>query len=100
MRSTLHQGARCSVLFGSLVQETRELPDEFAYRFTGEYYELVATFITSERRCPFLCFKLDVAPHHGPIWLRSTGPHAGRSRLQSERREPLSVLPYVPSAQT
>ena len=62
-----------SRLFGSLVQEARELPDGFAYRFAGEHYAHVATFMTNERQCcPFLRFKLEVAPHHGAIWLHLT----------------------------
>ena len=72
-------------LFGSLVQETREQPDGFAYRFNGEDYGLVATFITTERRCcPFLCFKLEVAPHHGPIWLQLTAEGEVKPFLREE----------------
>lgn len=72
-------------LFGSLVQETRELPDGFAYRFTGEHYELVATFITNERRCcPFLAFWLDVAPHGGPLWLSLTAKGDVKPFLREE----------------
>ena len=57
-------------LFGSLVQETRELPDGYAYRFDGQHYALLADFVMNERLCcPFLSFKLDVAPYAGPVWL-------------------------------
>ncbi len=72
-------------LFGSLVQERRELPDGFAYRFDGEHYEQVATFITTERRCcPFLCFKLELAPHHGPIWLQLSAEGDVKPFLRTE----------------
>jgi hypothetical protein len=62
-------------LFGSLVLETRELADGYAYRFAGEYYPLVAEFITHERLCcPFLTFGLTVTPERGPVWLHLTAP--------------------------
>lgn len=62
-------------LFGSLLQETRELVDGYAYRFEGEHYQLVAEFITHERFCcPFLTFGLTVAPQRGPLWLQLTAP--------------------------
>ena len=74
-----------SRLFGSLVQEACELPDGFAYRFAGEHYALVATFITNERRCcPFLCFKLEVAPHRGSIWLQLTAEGEVKPLLREE----------------
>jgi hypothetical protein len=60
-------------LFGSLIQETRELPDGYAYRFDGSQYSLLADFIASERRCcPFFAFKLDLSPFAGPVWLHLT----------------------------
>ena len=62
-------------LFGSLLLETRELADGYAYGFEGEHYQLVAEFITHERLCcPFLTFGLTVAPHRGPVWLQLTAP--------------------------
>ncbi len=74
-------------LFGSLVQETRELPDGYAYRFGGEHYSLLADFVTNERRCcPFLAFKLDVAPYAGPIWLQLTAEGDVKPFLREELR--------------
>lgn len=62
-------------LFSGLVRETCELADGFAYRFDGEHYPLLATFIRDERKCcPFLSFRLEVASEHGPIWLQLTAP--------------------------
>jgi hypothetical protein len=64
---------RIAQLFGTLARETRELPDGFAYRLDGEHYPLLATFIADERRCcPFLAFRLEVAPEQGPLWLQIT----------------------------
>ena len=72
-------------LFGSLVQETRELDDGYAFRFDGEDYSLLADFITNERLCcPFLSFKLDVAPYAGPIWLHLTAKGGVKSFLREE----------------
>lgn len=69
---TTHQ-QHITQLFGSLVRETLELADGFAYRFDGEHYPLLATFITDERKCcPFLTFRLEVAPERGPVWLQLT----------------------------
>lgn len=66
---------RITQLFGSLVQETRELGDGFVYCFDGEHYPLLAAFITDERKCcPFLTFRLEIAPEHGPVWLQLTAP--------------------------
>ena len=72
-------------LFGSLVQETRELADGYAYRFDGEHYALLADFVTNERRCcPFLSFKLDVAPYAGPVWLHVTAEGDVKPFLREE----------------
>jgi hypothetical protein len=71
---TAHQ-ERIGQLFGRLAQERRELADGFAYRFDNEHYPLLATFITHEQLCcPFLAFRLEVAPHRGPVWLQLTAP--------------------------
>jgi hypothetical protein len=62
-------------LFSTLVQEIRELPDGYAYRFHNEHYPLLATFIINEQLCcPFLTFELTVAPEQGPVWLQLTAP--------------------------
>jgi hypothetical protein len=72
-------------LFGTLVQETRELPDGYAYRFDNEHYPLVATFITNEQLCcPFLTFELTVAPHRGPVWLQLTASGDVKPFLREE----------------
>ncbi len=72
-------------LIGRLVQETHELPDGFAYRFDGKHYALLADFITNERRCcPFLFFKLDVAPYQGPTWLHLTAKGDVKPFLREE----------------
>jgi hypothetical protein len=64
---------RSARLFGSLVRETRELADGFAYRFDGEQYPLLAAFIADERECcPFLSFRLEITPEQGPLWLQLT----------------------------
>ncbi len=72
-------------LFGSLAQERRELADGYAYRFDGEHYSLLADFVTNERLCcPFLSFKLDVAPYAGPVWLHLTAEGDVKPFLREE----------------
>jgi hypothetical protein len=72
-------------LFSGLLRETRELPDGYAYRFDGEHYPLLTSFIKHERLCcPFLSFRLEVAPHGGPLWLQLTAPGDVKVFLQEE----------------
>jgi hypothetical protein len=72
-------------LFGTLVQETRELPDGYVYRFDNEHYPLLTTFITNEQLCcPFLTFELTVTPHRGPMWLQLTAPGDVKPFLREE----------------
>lgn len=72
-------------LFGTLVQEERELATGYAYRFDNEHYPLLAAFITSEQLCcPFLTFELTVTPHRGPMWLQLTAPGDVKPFLREE----------------
>jgi hypothetical protein len=72
-------------LFGMPVQETRELPDGYAYRFDNAQYPQLATFITNEQLCcPFLTFELTVTPHRGPVWLQLTAPGDVKPFLREE----------------
>ncbi|HEY0738699.1 MAG TPA: hypothetical protein VGD69_27520 [Herpetosiphonaceae bacterium] len=81
---TTHQAVAIQ-LFGSLLRETRELPDGFAYRFDAEHYQLVAAFIANERQCcPFFAFTLEVAPHGGPVWLQLTAEGDVKPFLRAE----------------
>ncbi|HEU5098097.1 MAG TPA: hypothetical protein VFU22_03565 [Roseiflexaceae bacterium] len=81
---TAHQGL-IGQLFGTLVQETRELPDGYAYRFDNEHYPLLTTFITNEQLCcPFLTFELTVTPHRGPVWLQLTAQGDAKPFLREE----------------
>jgi hypothetical protein len=83
---TAHQ-RNSAQLFGSLVQETRELPDGYAFRFDGVHYQLVADFIANERLCcPFLTFGLTVAAQRGPVWLQLTAKGDVKPFLQEELR--------------
>jgi hypothetical protein len=69
------------------VQETRELENGFAFRFTNQPGQLVqiAKFIERESRCcPFLEFTLKVEPSAGPAWLSITGAEGAKEFLQAE----------------
>ena len=72
-------------LFGTLVQEIRELPNGYAYRFDNEHYPHVAAFIANEQLCcPFLTFGLALTAHRGPVWLELTAPGDVKLFLREE----------------
>jgi hypothetical protein len=54
----------------------RELSDGIAVRISTERMALaqLAEWISFERKCcPFLDFRIDVAPESGPVWVSLTG---------------------------
>jgi hypothetical protein len=54
-------------------QESHELSNGYAWRFTAEQYREVCQFIDYDRRCcPMYTHALEVTPGHGPIWVRVT----------------------------
>jgi hypothetical protein len=58
------------------VQEVKELPDGYAFRFAADAKTIVnlAEFISLERLCcPFFQFELAVGGGNQPAWLRLTG---------------------------
>lgn len=63
-------------LFKQGVQETRELPDGFAFRFAPDDALTVRLFefVQAERQCcGFLTFELTLEPKPGSVWLRLRG---------------------------
>lgn len=65
--------------------EVRELPDGYAFRFVASQYGEVAQFVANERLCcPFFAFALELAPAHGPLWLRITGAEGVKEFLHAE----------------
>jgi hypothetical protein len=72
-------------LFGTAAREKREVPGGYAYRFDADAFRELASWIANERRCcPFLTFAIEIAPGHGPIWIRLTGPDGTRAFLDAE----------------
>jgi hypothetical protein len=64
------------------VDERRELPDGYAFRFPGsdEWMARLVDFIAVERECcRFLRFGLTFEPDGGPVWLSLTGGDGVRS---------------------
>jgi hypothetical protein len=60
----------------SQIEETRELPDGYEFRFTDEPHVLkrLADFISLEKLCcPFLSFAIEIQAESGPMWLRFDG---------------------------
>ncbi|HYN88738.1 MAG TPA: hypothetical protein VER55_09415 [Ardenticatenaceae bacterium] len=81
-------------LFTTAVEETRELPDGYAFRVAAEYYPLVTEFVADERLCcPFFAFALEVTPDRGPIWLRITGRDGVKQFLTASLAAPTSREP-------
>ena len=71
----------------SAIQEMKELPDGFAFRFPSEPPVIInlAEWITLERRCcSFFNFALGVEPDDGPVWLSLTGGEGVKEFLQTE----------------
>lgn len=82
MEREAHQ-ARTRRLFQDEVREREELTDGYAFRFDGEQFDELCSFIALERLCcPFWSFGVDVAPRGGPIWLRLTGPEGAKEILK------------------
>src|SRR5690349_3953700 len=66
-------------------EETAELSDGYAFRFSAERYTDLITFIGNERLCcPFFTFALEVTADQGPLWLRITGREGAKAILQGE----------------
>lgn len=77
--------------FTSLVQETEELEDGYAFHLPGnsESIALIAELIVAERECcPFLSFGVSALPNMGPVIVRvssSTGTKELVRRILCER---------------
>lgn len=77
--------ARLRRLFDSEAQERVEVPHGYSWSFRPEVFDDVALFVSWERRCcPFLRFRIDVAPDSGALWLTMDGPVGARSFLEAE----------------
>ncbi len=71
----------------SAIQEMKELPDGFAFRFPSDPPIIVnlAEWITLERQCcSFFNFVLEVEPDDGSVWLSLTGGEGVKAFLQTE----------------
>ena len=72
--------------FRSVVIETEELQEGYAFRLPGdnETIRLVANFITAERECcPFLTFEATALPNLGQVIVRVTGPTGTKEFLRT-----------------
>ena len=78
--------ARLLAQFRSVVIETEELQEGYAFRLAGDgdQIRLVADLIAAERECcPFLTFELLAQPNMGPIIVRATGPGGGKEFVKN-----------------
>jgi len=72
-------------LMKNAAQETQELPDGYALRYSADLYPSVVEFVANERLCcPFFTFTIEVAPERGPVWLRITGQDGVKAFLKAE----------------
>jgi len=69
------------------LEEVRELPDGFAFRFAddGSLFGRLAEWVRLESVCcPFLDFELKAERACGPIWLRLTGGDGVKTFLKDQ----------------
>jgi hypothetical protein len=72
-------------LMTKAVENIRELPDGFAFRFPADEYQAVTEFVARERLCcPFLAFTLELLPDQGPLVLRLTGAEGVKEFIRAE----------------
>jgi hypothetical protein len=70
---------------GSRLQETRELPRGFAYRFPAEALAEIAELMGIERRCcSFLELRLEVKASEPWVWLSVEGPEGAKDVVRAE----------------
>jgi hypothetical protein len=66
-------------------QDIQEKPNGFSFRFSATEYAAVVLFVGRERLCcPFLEFRLEVAPDRGSLWLHISGPEGVTPFLRAE----------------
>src|SRR5690349_6541910 len=73
----------------SQIEETRELPNGYEFRFADQPNGLLklAEFISFEKLCcPFLRFEIEVEAESGPVWLRLTGRDGVKEFIREEVR--------------
>lgn len=73
----------------SRIEETRELPIGYEFRFADETNVLtqLAEFVSLEKLCcPFLRFEIEVEAENGPVWLRLTGREGVKEFIREEVR--------------
>jgi hypothetical protein len=69
------------------VQETRELPDGYAFRLPADSASLqtVGEWVGLERMCcPFFSFGVEAEREGGPVWLRLTGREGVKQFIRAE----------------
>lgn len=72
--------------FRSVVVETEELQEGYAFRLNGDgkLIGLIAELIVAERECcPFLAFEVAALPNMGAVILRVTGPAGTKEFVRS-----------------
>lgn len=73
--------------FKTKIQEVKELPDGFAFRFPMESEMIMelGEYITYERLCcPFFDFELTIGREEGPLWLQLKGREGVKDFIKLE----------------
>ncbi len=86
-------------VFGA-VEETRELPDGYAFRLPGsaDWLRKTADFIAKERLCcPFFGFRVELEPEGGALWLSLTGREGIKPFILAEIGPALRAAPSAGS---
>ena len=71
----------------SHIEESRELPDGYEFRFADERDLLknLAEFVSLEKVCcAFLRFEIQIEAENGPVWLRLTGREGVKQFIREE----------------
>lgn len=69
------------------IQETRELPDGYAFKFPGsdKVLDELTEFIKTERTCcSFFVFDLSISGDKSEAWLHMTGPEGAKNFIREE----------------
>ena len=73
----------------SQIEETRELPDGYEFRFADgpDVLKRLADFVSLEKLCcPFLNFAIVIEAESGPVWLRLSGRDGVKEFIREEVR--------------
>jgi len=76
---------RLAAALWEAVQQTRELPNGYAFRLPPASLRSAAEWVALESRCcPFFSFELRLSGEGGPLWLHVTGAKGVKPFMRAE----------------